>query len=388
VRSLRPLDEAGLVPTDDNYDNSPFLHFSLYMNRRAARYDTRGYMKTITTKKRVSRCGDPLGSAGIAIKDGVAHYVGVATCGNGWLCPVCSAKIRARRAEEASAACLAAQKLGLSAIFRTMTIPHLMQDDLEPTLSMLAGCLRYVSSTRRIKQLRQQLGYVGSISAKEITFGTNGWHPHNHAIEFFRAEITPELYARYLVALRDEATKYYAKFGVKALDLKHGVRLDIVDFNKGDIGQYVAKLQEQGSSVGNELARSDMKKGKPGHWMPFDILTSYFASGDMVLLDLWQEYETATTGFNIIRFSAGLRDLLLPDVEEKTDEEIAAEEVGGEPVVTFASDYFFKLVRVHMLMPDMLSAVEVGGVDALVKLLIKKRLFDSSKLFVQGLPPA
>ncbi len=54
------------------------------------------------TPERQRNCGIvPVGSqVEIRIKDGGAYYCGVETCGNVWLCPVCSPKIHHRRAEE------------------------------------------------------------------------------------------------------------------------------------------------------------------------------------------------------------------------------------------------------------------------------------------------
>ena len=52
--------------------------------------------------ERQRNCGAvPIGDqVEIRIKDGSAYYCGLETCGNVWLCPVCSAKIHHRRAAE------------------------------------------------------------------------------------------------------------------------------------------------------------------------------------------------------------------------------------------------------------------------------------------------
>jgi hypothetical protein len=54
------------------------------------------------TPRRQRNCGAvPVGDhVEIRIKDGTAYYCGLETCGNLWLCPVCSAKIHHRRATE------------------------------------------------------------------------------------------------------------------------------------------------------------------------------------------------------------------------------------------------------------------------------------------------
>ena len=52
------------------------------------------------TPMRQRNCGAvPVGDrVEIRMKDGSAYYCGLETCGNVWLCPVCSAKIHHRRA--------------------------------------------------------------------------------------------------------------------------------------------------------------------------------------------------------------------------------------------------------------------------------------------------
>ncbi len=66
----------------------------------------------------------------------------------------------------------------------------------------------------------------------------------------------------------------------------------------------------------------------------------------MALLDLWREYERETFGKSVIRFTKGLRARLLPHEAEKTDEELAALEVGGVDVVRFAGWFYRKIARV------------------------------------------
>ena len=64
--------------------------------RRGARMNLRALAATDPdTPKRQRDCGAvPIGSqVEIRIKDGSAYYCGLETCGNVWLCPVCSAKI-------------------------------------------------------------------------------------------------------------------------------------------------------------------------------------------------------------------------------------------------------------------------------------------------------
>src|SRR5438309_1404954 len=69
--------------------------------RQEARYKLRGSLRRITSLKRLRSCGLPLGGDMIVrSKEGVHHYAGHSTCGSGWICPVCAAKIRYHRAHE------------------------------------------------------------------------------------------------------------------------------------------------------------------------------------------------------------------------------------------------------------------------------------------------
>jgi len=83
---------------------------------------------------------------------------------------------------------------------------------------------------------------------------------------------------------------------------------------------------------------------------------------------LWHEYEKAMRGRSVVRFSQGLRALLLPNEEEKTDEELAAEEVGGLEAVQFRSWFYRRLANMG-LGGAVLDALDRGGFAALVELL-------------------
>ena len=133
---------------------------------------------------------------------------------------------------------------------------------------------------------------------------------------------------------------------------------------------YVAKVQE-GAAIrlytAHELTRSDLKQGREGSLMPFDIACTFFETGDMDALDLWHEYEHETIGKSVIRFTKGLRARLLPKEADKTDEELAALEVGGVDVVRFASWFYRKIARVPGLEGKVLTALDTGGFAALVE---------------------
>ena len=349
-------------------------------HRQEARYKLRSSLRRITSLKRLSSCGLPFGGDMVVRrKDNVHHYSGMSTCGSGWVCPVCAAKIRYHRADEASRAVVSALDQGMGALFVTRTIPHSAEDKLEVTLGLLAEGRRYVSNQKLVKGARKEAGYIGGIASKEITYGFNGWHPHTHDIEFWEHEVSLEAFATVSSGYYEYLSRFYSRNRFEGLSRQHGVRVEQVQLDGIALANYVAKVQE-GAAIrlytAHELTRGDLKHGRAGSLMPFDIACEFFETGDMALLDLWHEYERETFGKSVIRFTKGLRARLLPKEAEKTDEELAAQEVGGVDVVRFAGWFYRKLARVPGLEGRVLTALDTGGFAALVELLTVYHLDD------------
>lgn len=349
-------------------------------NRQEARYKLRSSLRRVTGLKRLRFCGLPLGSDIVARVNGaVHHYSGMSTCGSGWVCPVCAAKIRFHRAHEASRAVVSALDKGMGALFVTRTIPHSAEDKLGVTLGLLAEGRRYVANQKLVKGGRKSAGYVGGIASKEITYGVSGWHPHTHDIEFCEREVSLEDFAALSSVYYEYLSKFYSSNGFDGLSRQYGVQVEQVKLDGVALAKYVAKVQE-GADIrlhtAHELARSDLKQGREGSLMPFDVACEFFETGDMAALDLWREYEHETFGKSVIRFTKGLRARLLSSEAEKTDEELAALEVGGEDVARFAGWFYRKIARVPGLEGKVLTALDTGGFTALVELLTVYQLDD------------
>ncbi|MFL5700636.1 MAG: hypothetical protein ACJ797_26470 [Ktedonobacteraceae bacterium] len=341
--------------------------------RQEARYKLRASLRRVSTLKRLRSCGLPLGGDMLArVKDDVHHYAGISTCGFGFACPVCASKIRFHRAHEVSRAVVSALNQGMVALFVTRTIPHCAEDKLAVTLGLLAEGRRYVANQKKVKEARQSAGYAGSIAAKEITYGVHGWHPHCHDVEFMEHELSLADFAALSAVYYHYLHKFYSRNGFEGLSRQHGVRVEHVELDGVALARYVAKLQEGGDfrlHTAQELTRSDLKQGRIGSLMPFDILASFFETGDTGLLDLWHEYEREVFGRSVIRFTQGLRARLLPDEPDESDEEKARKEVGGVDVVRFAGWFYRKIARVPGLEGKVLTALDTGGFAALVELL-------------------
>lgn len=244
---------------------------------------------------------------------------------------MCAPAVRERRAVEIDQAVAEALSRGWGVVFLTQTVRHALADDLGPRLDVMAKALRWTLAGAPWKRRKAALEYVGAIKALEITHGLNGWHPHSHALlvtrrelgKGERADLERWIYGRTAAVLEAK--------GFGSISRAHGVDLRPVT-TADDLGGYLTKV-EGGWGAGLELARSDIKRARRKGRTPQGLLADFVETGELRPLRLWREYEEATFGKRAIVWSPGLRDELLPDVEEVSDVEAAAAE--GADVTLF-----------------------------------------------------
>lgn len=335
-------------------------------SRRHKRYAQRDVLWRESALERVRKCGRvPMGDVAITGNGGVAHYAGLTTCGSIWACPVCSAKIRNSRASEISAAAARWDLAANSVYMVTFTAPHDMGMKLSALLPVIADSFRAVISGRPWLRLKKSAGIVGTIRSAEVTHGANGWHPHLHVLVFIEGDPGAGGLAAMILHFREKWKRAIVKAGYRPPDQLHGVVVERC-YSAAEAGAYIAKTQE-GKAPGNELARGDLKQGRDGNRTPFQILEDFRWTGDAADIALWRAYEKATKGHQAITWSKGLRALLA--VEEKTDEELAAEEVGGEVILMIPADIWRGVTTVPGLPAYLLDEAERGGADAVLAAL-------------------
>ena len=59
------------------------------------------------------------------------------------------------------------------------------------------------------------------------------------------------------------------------------------------------------------MTRGDLKTSRTGSRTPFQILADYYQTGDTRDRDLWREYGRVTRSLAAVRWSRGLRALML-----------------------------------------------------------------------------
>ncbi|MFD1502716.1 protein rep, partial [Streptosporangium lutulentum] len=302
---------------------------------------------------------------------GVAHYVGLTTCGSIWACPVCSAQVRNHRAGEISEATARWDRAGNTVYMATFTAPHDLGDRLRPLLGTIADGFRAVVAGRTWTAMKKRLGIVGTIRSMEVTHGRSGWHPHLHVLIYVQGDMEAAGLASMVTYLRSRWRDFVVSKGYRPPSDQHGVDVQRCA-SAEEAGLYIAKTQD-GRSVGNEVARADLKQGRKASRTPFEILDDFRWSGDCADLDLWNEYETATKGRQCITWSKALRQILQA-AEEQSNEEIVAADVGGDDVAIIDGETWKAITQVPGLPAGLLDAIERGGLDEANDLLGRHHL--------------
>jgi hypothetical protein len=376
LRHVSAPPAAEVSPAQPALDNTAKLRNALVRHhvqkeRQEHRWAMLRGLRRFSTKKRCRECKTPIGRSRVGMVNGesAGHYSGLQSCGNVWVCPVCTAKIReGRRADVMTALDIHTLLNGGGLVFLTLTLPHTAGDRLAELVALLSEAWTYVTRQRGFKAWRERAGLVGNIAALEVTYGENGWHPHRHIMLLTDRQLSADEVAAWEAELHALYNRLLAKKGWKATKEHVGVRMEYVKdpTDSRKLAKYVTKMQ-----AGFELTRSDLKKSRAADGkgdMPFDLLERAIA-GDETAKRLWQEYEQAMTGKSSVRFSKGLRNHLGMDAA-LTDEELAEQEVGGEPELYLEPKLYRRVLRDGQAV-KLLRHLECGAAVGVLRALRK-----------------
>ena len=307
------------------------LHDSSKPSNRQVRYDLRNVINDVSRLERVRKCGRvPIGHfvSVRACEDGSrAGYSGLHTCGSVWACPVCAAKISARRTEELQEVLSHAEQDGYRASLLTLTMRHNAGDSLAVMWQALSKAWGLVTSGKGWVQMKERIGLVGWARTVEVTHGAHGWHVHVHALLVSKSDPTLDILSAQHVIGRWSAG--LAKYGLESVADSGGFDWECAARGDGAaLSAYVAKLGSSGLAA--EATLGAFKTAKRGNRTPFQIAQDIATTGDKADLALWWQYERVSKGKRALTWSKTLREY--SKIKEISDEEIAAEQVGDEAV--------------------------------------------------------
>lgn len=299
-----------------------------------------------------------------------AHWANVQRCGSIWTCPVCAKQITEKRREELKQAIETFKTGGGYVFMMTLTFSHSPDQPLKALLDGQKKAYKFFNETTKVQAIFEAMG-VGTkkINAKEITYGQNGWHPHQHILMLSHRPITDSYKEKMDISdiNFDEKTKLnqFVKYheelsllwikacvraGLQSPSMEYG--LDIRDGKYAD--RYVSKW-----GLENELTKGHIKKGREGGLTPFDLLQLSFNDVQVhgkSSLRLYQEYGVSTKGLRQLVWARGLKKLL--GIEEKSDEELAQETENMGILLEEVPDLIFSLLCKYQKRHEYLTALE------------------------------
>lgn len=366
-RSGAPLGNARTVPAAAWPPVRLDVEWLARREARGRRALLRRQVAAITRLGRVASCMRPRGaSAVVRDAEGVCFWRGLETCGSVWSCPSCSARVRAERAAEVEQVGLAHLAAGGGLAFLTLTLRHFGSHPLKLTLGVVQRGMDAVYRDRRVRHALAAAGVIGYVRATEITRGDNGWHPHLHALLFSAAPIDGPLLLALEAAVFRAWAAFAAREGLPVPSRERGARLQVVAAVSGgasSLALYLTKVQDTTGapvrSVGGELVRGDLKRGRKGSRVPFDIAASAYA-GNAADLALWHEYERVTRGRRCMEWSRGLRARYPAD---------PAEPAPAPALVAMVWGWQARALHRAGLMTRALEVAEDGGATALAELI-------------------
>lgn len=296
-----------------------------------------------------------------------ARLEGVITCGLGWTCPVCAAKIAEARRQELQLAVERHCAAGGSVYLLSCTLPHTADQPLIELVDRLQDARKRLQNCRKWKDTMEAAGRVGSITGLEVTVGWNGWHPHFHMLVLTDrgglGEGAPnedgDLSSRQIDTLKLEWVRILLKVGAITTDQGADVYRHGLNVRGGDkAAEYIAKYGEDHWGLTREMACTFAKVGVRGimgeHMSPFQLLEVADAGGEYSpqARAMFREFAEAFKGRRMLTWSPGLKKHF--NIAELDDADIAAEL--GSPakaeevnVASISQAQFSSLTRANLL---------------------------------------
>jgi len=238
----------------------------------------------------------------------------------------------ARKQLEIGAAVEAWEATGGHVAFGTSTMRHWSGHRLEDLWEFLSRAWGKVTTGRAWMLNKKRYGIAGWLRVVEVTFGVNGWHVHVHYLLFLEGSSV----ATDIDALGALKMSMFGRWhsSLKSLGLPapliSGQDLRLLDGPADErLSEYFTKAGHNAQSIARELSNSQSKtaRGVHGTHSVWDFLDAVIDQGDADSLDRWHEWQSGSKGRRQLTWSKGLRELLGLRFE-KSDEDIAAEELG------------------------------------------------------------
>lgn len=300
--------------------------------------------------------------------EGRARVQGLCQCEDAKVCPTCAALRSSEEGEELQVAIDVHRELGGGVLMTTFTVPHHRGDSLEETRELVTTAYRKVKSgspwlgAKTTTGMRDKAGYSGATKVVETTYGSNGWHPHVHALWFLEEPLEEGELEELRIWLRERWRKKVASGGGQEPHPEKGVQVH----SGQNAGRYVAKM-----GLGRETSGLAHKTARAGNLTPFEMLAALWSRRNEPvgergeLEDRWQEYARVMAGKQRI-YSSGVVSEYLRGVRAARDPEVSEGRSPGWGVRTVSGRVRFALGRAlqELERPDEEETRRVATVEA------------------------
>jgi len=286
-KDLKKTPSGGSLSPDKGGPDGVFLGNTGIKYSKLSKWQLLGMVKDLLSGSgyAVLDCQRPVGQ--VEIKRGSAGVTigGIATCKSVWLCPVCNLRISAERGDMIRQT----QNKDFFMAMLTLTLQHDRGDKLDDVLGALKSASSELKQGGFWQRLKKDFGIIAYVTAYEITYGQNGWHPHVHMILYFDRVTDLEILFQILVDrwvhVVDKVGRYASK--------DHGLDLTKTDAEQG--ADYVTKFR---SNLAYELT-GQFNKGK-----------TFWELVQQGKRNLVREYAHATFGLKTLTWSHNAKKIL------------------------------------------------------------------------------
>lgn len=345
------------------------------LRRAYAREPELGCLRTVEGwLPRWARCGHVCRTGEVEIRVQQTEHgprgflAGLESCGSVWVCPVCAARVWARRREDLAAVAQWAGEQGATSWLVSLTLRHRARHDLGAMIRGLAGAWRKFIAGRWWKQFCAATGYVGSVRRLEVTWGRqHGWHPHLHVQFFASRSLSPWIFA---LQCRWRAIVERTLGRAHRPTLERGCDVRIHDEAHKYIGDSPLELTDHDAKRARHASRLSMAQLAElvSRGAPRDASASARARHAR-LVRAWGEYAEATRGRRALTWSVGLRKRagLLDDEEVADAAADAAETEHAPPVATMPGETWSRVRWRPRDVTNLLDFAEKHDVYALIR---------------------
>lgn len=332
--------------------------------RRAEALGWRSRLWELTTLPRLRNCGrvahSASGGAVVRVSDTDtgrrAGLAGLQSCGSVWACPVCARKIGAERSGEVARVLRAVAAQNGSAALVTLTMRHDRGHLLSELWDAVTKAWGAVTSGGAYVKDQAVFGILGWVRTVEVTHGAAGWHVHVHSVVCLDGPTSPEMMDEMGGRMFARWERKLSRLGFSAVADRGGLdvrKIRLTADSIDSVAEYISKITA-------EITSPTAKEARSGNRTPFAILRDALETGNADDLDLWWTWEKVSAGRKQLTWSKALREWAGLHYE-KSDDDIAAENRGGEPVLILPRETW-TVVRHDVA--DLLDAIELRGTEA------------------------